>query len=235
MSQVELIDISKVFHPGGKPVTAVDHVSLGIGRGDFLSIVGHSGSGKTTLISLIGGLLSPTWGKVLFEGADICSLSDDRLSDYRNTKIGFIFQSASLLPHLTAKENVLLPCIFSSKKNIPRHIMAKECLRTVGIGDKMDAYPAQLSGGEQRRVAIARAFVNSPELILADEPTGDLDEVTEHEIMELFYRIHREQGTTFVIVTHNQEIANRCGRQYRMSQGILLEEHPLEHIRAYQS
>ena len=224
MSQTELIEISKTYPVGGKSITAVNNVSLVIEKGDFISIAGHSGSGKTTLVSIIGGILSPASGKVIFDGTDICSLNDDRLSEYRNSKIGFIFQFASLLPNLTAKENVLLPCIFSREKKLDRDNPAKECLEKVGIGDKINAYPSQLSGGEQRRVAIARAFINSPDLILADEPTGDLDEVTERDIMELFHRVNIEQGTTFVIVTHSSDIVNVCRKKYRMSRGVLTQE-----------
>jgi putative ABC transport system ATP-binding protein/lipoprotein-releasing system ATP-binding protein len=224
VSHTELIEITKGYPVAGEKITAVNNVSLVIEKGDFISIAGHSGSGKTTLISIIGGILSPGSGKVVFNGTDICSLNDDKLSEYRNSKIGFIFQFASLLPNLTAKENVLLPCIFSRENALHRDSHAKECLENVGIGDKINAYPSQLSGGEQRRVAIARAFINSPELILADEPTGDLDEVTEHDIMELFRKANNEQGTTFVIVTHSSDIANSCRKKYRMSRGILTQE-----------
>ena len=157
-------------------------------------------------------------------GGVLYSLNDDKLSEYRNNKIGFIFQFASLLPNLTAKENVLLPCIFSREKELHRDNLAKESLEKVGIGDKVNAYPSQLSGGEQRRVAIARAFINSPEMILADEPTGDLDEETENEIMELFHTFNNEKGTTFVIVTHSSDIANSCLKKFRMSRGVLTQE-----------
>jgi putative ABC transport system ATP-binding protein/lipoprotein-releasing system ATP-binding protein len=224
VSYTELIEITKTYPVGGEHITAVNNVSLVIEKGDFISIAGHSGSGKTTLISIIGGILSPASGKVFFDGTDICSLNDERLSEYRNSKIGFIFQFASLLPNLTAKENVQLPCIFSREKKICRDNPAKECLEKVGLGDKINAYPSQLSGGEQRRVAIARAFINSPAMILADEPTGDLDEATESDIMELFKRVNHEQGTTFVIVTHNPDIANECRKKYRMSRGVLTQE-----------
>lgn len=224
MSQTELIGISKTYPVGNERIMAVNDVSLSIEKGDFISIVGHSGSGKTTLISIIGGILHPATGRVVFEGKDICTLKDDKLSEYRNSKIGFIFQFASLLPNLTAKENVLLPRIFNVEKALYRDHLAEDYLEKVGIGDKMNAYPSQLSGGEQRRVAIARAFINSPAMILADEPTGDLDELTEGDIIELFHRINHELGTTFVIVTHNPDIANSCRKKYRMSRGELTEE-----------
>ena len=191
MSQIEIADISKTYAIGDISINAVDNVSLKIDKGDFVSIVGHSGSGKTTLLSIIGGIIGPTSGSVVYDGMDICSLNDDKLSEYRSEKIGFMFQFASLLPILTVKENVILPGLFS-KKGLGDNIKkAEQYLDMVGIGDKADAYPSQLSGGQQRRVAIARALINNPEVILADEPTGDLDEETEAEIMDLFKRLNR--------------------------------------------
>jgi putative ABC transport system ATP-binding protein/lipoprotein-releasing system ATP-binding protein len=221
--QIEIDDLNKIYSVGDTNITAVNSVSLKIEKEELISIVGHSGSGKTTLISIIGGILRPTSGKVLFEGTDICSLNDERLSEYRNKKIGFIFQFASLLPMLTAKENVLLPKIFNSGVGSNIEKTAEEYLEMVGVGDKINSYPSQLSGGQQRRVAIARALID-PEIILADEPTGDLDEETEAEIIELFHRINSEQGVTFVLVTHSSEIARKCKRQYRMSNGVLKED-----------
>jgi len=224
MPLTELIEITKTYPVGGDSITAINNISLVIDKGDFISIAGHSGSGKTTLISIIGGILSPVSGKVMFDGTDICSLNDDKLSEYRNNKIGFIFQFASLLPNLTAKENIILPCIFSMDNKSDRENLAYEYLDKVGLSDKVNAYPSQLSGGEQRRVAIARAFINSPEMILADEPTGDLDEETENEIVELFHTFNNEKGTTFVIVTHSSDIANSCLKKFRMSRGVLTQE-----------
>jgi putative ABC transport system ATP-binding protein/lipoprotein-releasing system ATP-binding protein len=224
VSLTELVNITKTYPVDGQYITAVNNVSLEIEKGDFISIVGHSGSGKTTLISIMGGILSPDSGKVLFNGTDICSLNDDKLSEYRNSKIGFIFQFASLLPNLTAKENVQLPSLFSRNKTLHSDSLIMECLQRVGMADKTGSYPSQLSGGEQRRVAIARALINSPTIILADEPTGDLDEVTERDIIELFHGVNNEEGTTFVIVTHNREIANGCRKQYRMSRSVLTRE-----------
>lgn len=221
MSKIKTVNLSKIFEIGNERIKAVDHLSLDIEQGDFMSIVGHSGSGKTTLISILGGLLRPTTGEVLIDGIDICSLGDDRLSEYRNRKIGFMFQFASLLPVLTAKENVLLPGIFSPEKNSNREKKALDYLEVLGIPEKADAMPGQLSGGQQRRVAIARSLMNDPEVILADEPTGDLDEETEVEIIEFFRRLNAEKGITFVIVTHNSDVAKSCKTQYRMSHGVL--------------
>jgi len=202
----------------------VDNISLSINKGEFLSIVGHSGSGKTTLVSIIGGILKPTSGKVLLDGVNICTLDDNRLSEYRAQRIGFMFQFASLLPILTARENVLLPGIFTPvapKDGSDKH--ALDLLEMVGLGDKKDAYPAQLSGGQQRRVAIARALLNSPDIILADEPTGDLDEETEVEIMHLFEEINQKQGVTIILITHNLELAGKAQKRLRMSRGSFVD------------
>lgn len=227
MTQIEIAGLSKSYAVGGLTIQAVDRVSLKIAKGDFLSIVGHSGSGKTTLLSMIGGIIRPTSGSILFNGSDISLLDDDRLSGYRNEKIGFMFQFASLLPILTARENVLLPGLFNPEqnpqKNKENEARAVEYLHLVGLGDRVDSYPNQLSGGQQRRVAIARALINNPEVILADEPTGDLDEETEAEIMELFRRLNREKQITFILITHNLHLAEQAARRLRMSQGVLKE------------
>lgn len=223
MAQIELSDISKVYTVGGQTIRAVDGVSLKIERGDFLSIVGHSGSGKTTLLSIIGGIIRPTSGRMLYDGTDICTLDDDRLSAYRNNKIGFMFQFASLLPILTARENVLLPGLFGPAGRALDRGKAEEHLSMVGLGDKIEAYPSQLSGGQQRRVAIARALMNGPEVILADEPTGDLDEETEAEIMDLFKRLNSDKKVTFIFITHNLNLARQAQKQMRMGQGAMKE------------
>jgi ABC-type lipoprotein export system ATPase subunit len=222
MTQIELINLTKSYPVGDATVSGLDAVSLSIEKGDFLSIVGHSGSGKTTLISIIGGILRPTSGKVLFNGEDICAMNDAQLSVYRSTKIGFMFQFASLLPILTARENVLLSSLFSPERTSDENERAVHYLELVGIGDKLDAYPGQLSGGQQRRVAIARALMNDPELILADEPTGDLDEETERDIMQLFKEINREKKVTMILITHNVALARGASRMMRMSQGRLM-------------
>jgi putative ABC transport system ATP-binding protein/lipoprotein-releasing system ATP-binding protein len=221
MAQIEVTELSKIYTIGTQSITAVNNVSLSIRKGEFVSIVGHSGSGKTTLLSIIGGIMKPTSGRVLFEGQDICVLHDDRLSEYRNEKVGFMFQFASLLPMLTARENVLLPGLFSQKKIGGDDKKADEYLSLVGIGEKVDAYPSQLSGGQQRRVAIARALMYEPLVILADEPTGDLDEETEADIMELFRRLNAEKQVTFIFITHNLDLAKMAQRQLRMTHGIL--------------
>jgi ABC-type lipoprotein export system ATPase subunit len=219
MARVKVIGITKTYTAGDQTIRAVDGITLSIGEGDFLLVVGHSGSGKTTLLSLIGGIIRPSSGRVLYEGMDICELDDDRLSEYRNEKIGFMFQFSSLLPILTAKENVLLPRLFTGNGGAVKDRKAKELLDMVGLKDRADSYPAQLSGGQQRRVAIARALMNDPELILADEPTGDLDEETEADIMGLFRRLNSEQRVTFILITHNLDLVGKTSRQIRMRHG----------------
>ncbi len=221
MQHIEIEDLSKIYTVDKLAINAVDHVSLKIGKGEFVSIVGHSGSGKTTFISMIGGIIKPSSGRILVDGNDICMLNDDALSEYRSRKVGFMFQFASLLPVLTAKENLLLPGLFNGTLSANNEKKAVEYLEIVGVGDKINAYPSQLSGGQQRRVAIARALMNDPEIILADEPTGDLDEETEAEIMDLFKKLNEEKKITFIFITHNLELARHAQRQLRMTQGMI--------------
>ncbi|MDA8100119.1 MAG: ABC transporter ATP-binding protein [Nitrospiraceae bacterium] len=221
MPQIALENIVKDYPVGSATIAAVRNATTSVERGQFVSIVGHSGSGKTTLLSLIGGMVRPTAGRVLFNGQDVYAWDSDRLSEYRCEKVGFMFQSASLLPVLTARENLLLPAAFHSKPAAGHERRAEDLLRAVGLGDKLHAYPSQLSGGQQRRVAIARAFMNEPELILADEPTGDLDEETESEMMQFFLRMNAERGTTFLMVTHNSDLAGRARQRFRMDRGEL--------------
>jgi ABC-type lipoprotein export system ATPase subunit len=215
---IELKGLSKSYTVSGKTIHALQPVDLSIEQGKFVSIVGHSGSGKSTFLSLVGGIARPDTGTVILDGTDIRSHDDRRLSKLRNEKIGFIYQFASLIPTLTAAENVLLPTVFGGKK---KRDDAVRLLRLVGLGDKTDRYPSELSGGEQQRVAIARAFIHDPEIILADEPTGDLDEETEAEIMAFFEKINREKKVTMIMVTHSSEIALRAATRFRMKQGTL--------------
>ena len=223
MRQIILENVVKSYTIGQQGISAVNHVSLEIDKGEFISIVGHSGSGKTTLLSIIGGIVQPTSGRILCNGTDIYSLDSDGLSEYRSRNIGFMFQFASLLPILSAKENLLLPGLFKSGNRSVDVKKAEEYLEIVGLKDKIEAYPSQLSGGQQRRVAIARAFMNDPEIILADEPTGDLDEETEAEIMALFRKLNEEKKITFIFITHNLELAKQAQRQIRMSNGSIQE------------
>jgi ABC-type lipoprotein export system ATPase subunit len=211
--------LSKHYQDGDRLVKAVDQVDLAIASGDFLSIVGHSGSGKTTLLSLLGGLTRPTSGTAEVDGVDLWSISDDELARLRNRRISFIYQFASLIPTLTALENVMLPAVFATP---PRDVRDKalELLSAVGLGEKIRAYPARLSGGEQRRVAIARSFINDPSIVLADEPTGDLDQETEADVFDFFMEFNRKQ-VAFVLVTHSLELAAKAATRLQMDHGRL--------------
>lgn len=215
---IELKGLSKNYRVSGTVIKAVQPLDLTIEQGAFVSIVGHSGSGKSTLLSLIGGIARPDTGGVTIDGSDIWRYSDDALSKLRNDKFGFVYQFASLIPTLTAAENVLLPTVFGSTRSIDDAI---QLLTRVGLGDKINRYPSELSGGEQQRVAIARAFINSPKIILADEPTGDLDEETEADIMGIFQQINAEKQVTMIMVTHSSEIAVKAPYRFRMKQGAL--------------
>ncbi len=219
---IDVRNITKNYTIDSQTLKAVDGVSFSIKKGEEVSIIGHSGSGKTTLLSLIGGLTRPDSGEVLIGGTNIWSMTDNSLSEFRNRKISFIYQFASLIPTLTSLENIMLPTAFGQYSEDAEEY-AMELLGLVGLMDKANSYPAHLSGGQQRRIAIARAFINRPEIVLADEPTGDLDEDTEEEIMRLFNRMNSEQQVTFIIVTHNKEIAARTKRQLRMSSGVVTE------------
>lgn len=223
MGHIELNGVTKTYLLDAAEIHAVNGVNLSIEKGEFISIVGHSGSGKTSLLSIIGGILEPTSGKLMFDGTDVYSLDEDGIAAYRADRIGYIFQFSSLLPVLTAKENLLLPTIFSSEKPVNRDKKAEDFLDMVGLKDKINAYPAQLSGGQQRRIAIARALMNNPEVILADEPTGDLDEETEEEVMHFLRKINTEKGITFILVTHSSELARGAARQIRMTHGVVKE------------
>lgn len=223
MAQIEVKNLNKTYQMHGSEFQAVINANLSIKRGEFISIVGHSGSGKTTLLSIMGGILKPTSGQVLFEGQDIYAQDDNGLSAYRADKVGYIFQFASLLPVLTARENLLLPTLFrrKSKPSDDDMLQAEGCLMMLGLEDKLDSLPSQLSGGQQRRVAIGRAMINNPEIVLADEPTGDLDEETEAEVMRFLRGKCRERNITFVLVTHNMELAKEADRVLVMSKGVL--------------
>lgn len=210
----------KYYQVGGQRIAAAEDVSFQVEKAEIVAIVGHSGSGKTTLLSLIGGLTRPEKGEVEIDGVNLWSMKDNRLSRFRNQRISFIYQFASLIPTLTVYENIILPTAFGSfHKDTGER--AQSLLERVGLTKQSRYYPAQLSGGQQRRVAIARAFINRPAVVLADEPTGDLDEATENEIMELFADLNRQEKITFVIVTHSSEIAARTGRSLQMKEGIL--------------
>lgn len=219
---IDVTGASKIFRTGTAEVRAVDDVRLAVRPGEFALIVGRSGSGKSTLLGMLAGLIRPTSGTVRIGGRDLGSLSDNEVSELRAREIGFVFQFSGLLPTLTALENVMVPSLFHRDGAV--HTRALALLETVGLADRVGAYPRALSSGEMKRVAIARALVNSPSLLIADEPTGDLDVDTEDEIMRLFEGVNR-QGTTVVMVTHNPELARYASRMFRMERGRL-EERP---------
>ncbi len=208
---IELEHVSRCYVLGDTVVRALDDVSLAIEDKSFTAIMGPSGSGKSTLMSLIGCLDVPTSGVIRIDGEEIGGLSEDDLAYIRNRKIGFVFQHFSLLPKLSALDNAALPLLYAGVPLRERRERAEKMLRRVGLGDRMKHRPSELSGGQKQRVAIARALVNNPSILLADEPTGALDSVTGHEVMELFHALH-EEGHTIVFVTHDRNLASECER-----------------------
>jgi len=221
---IELKNVSKVYELGKVKVEALSNINLKIYAGEFLAIVGKSGSGKTTCLNLIGCLDLPTTGKIKLLGRDISRLKDRELSKIRGKTIGFIFQMFNLIPTLTALENVILPMIFQGIDKKERVERAKKLLKLVGLEKRMNHRPNELSGGEQQRVAIARALANEPKIILADEPTGNLDTKSGEVIINLLERINREKGTTLVMVTHDMELANRANRIVKLEDGRIVKE-----------
>ncbi len=230
---IDIEDVWKIYDVGEEKIEALRSVSLKIEKGSFVSIVGHSGSGKTTLLSILGGLTKPTKGRVLIEGVDIWTMNDRRLSALRNEKLGFIFQFSSLIPTLRAIDNVALPVIYrnhgrrADRKEVYAH--AEELLTTLGLSRKLQAFPSELSGGQQRRVSIARAFINKPSIIVADEPTGDLDTQSEGEVMEFFSRTNEQDNTTFLLVTHNLALARMTDKVHSMKDGRIISNNGGSH------
>lgn len=216
---VQLHSVRKVYNSNGAAVEALRGVGLGIREGDFVSITGESGSGKSTLLSILGGIAPPTSGEVLVDKIPIYELPGERLADFRREYIGFVFQQFHLIPYLNALENVMLPLCITGEKEM--EALASEALDKVGLSGKARRLPSELSGGEQQRVAIARALVNEPPIVLADEPTGNLDTRTGEEIFHLFKELNRA-GQTVIIVTHNPELAKRTGVTIKMQDGTVV-------------
>lgn len=215
---VEIKDVCKIYNPGENEVRALDHVSLTIDEQEFVAIIGHSGSGKSTLMNMLGCLDVPTSGEYWLHGQDVSALSDDELSDIRNREIGFIFQGFNLIPNLTALENVELPLIYRGVSKSVREELSVEALKKVGLEHRMDHRPSEMSGGQQQRVAIARAIAQAPPVILADEPTGNLDSNSTKEIMDILKGLHKE-GRTVILITHDNEIAAQAKRVIKIRDG----------------
>ena len=231
---VEIKDVCKVYNPGENEVRALDHVSLTIDEQEFVAIIGHSGSGKSTLMNMLGCLDVPTSGEYWLHGQDVSALSDDALSDIRNREIGFIFQGFNLIPNLTALENVELPLIYRGVSKSVREELSVEALKKVGLEHRMDHKPSEMSGGQQQRVAIARAIAQAPPVILADEPTGNLDSNSTKEIMDILKGLHKE-GRTVILITHDNEIAAQAKRVIKIKDGKVKSDSgqivPVEELR----
>lgn len=217
---IEIRDIIRDFQLGQETVHVLKGIDLDIETGDYVAIMGPSGSGKSTLMNLLGCLDTPTSGTYILNGKDVSQMSDDDLAEIRNTEIGFVFQTFNLLPRTTALDNVALPMVYAGASKSQRNKRAEEVLVDVGLADRMDHKPNQLSGGQRQRVAVGRALVNKPSIILADEPTGNLDSKTGHEIMALFDEIHKA-GNTVIMVTHEEDIAAHASRIIRLRDGII--------------
>ncbi|SFN32738.1 ABC transporter ATP-binding protein [Salegentibacter flavus] len=217
---IEIRNITRDFPLGSEIVKVLKGIDLDIDRGEYVALMGPSGSGKSTLMNLLGCLDTPTSGSYILNGEDVSKMSDDELAEIRNKEIGFVFQTFNLLPRTTALDNVALPMVYAGYSKSERRARAEEVLTNVGLADRMDHKPNQLSGGQRQRVAVGRALINNPSIILADEPTGNLDSVTSVEIMKLLDKIHAD-GNTVIVVTHEEEIARHAHRIVRLKDGMV--------------
>lgn len=224
MSLVEVKDLYKIYNPGENEVRALDGINLTVEKGEFLAIVGQSGSGKSTFMNMIGLLDIPTSGTYLLDGIDVSSMTDDELSEIRNKQIGFIFQGFNLISNLSAIENVELPLVYRGMKKEERHKLAIDALERVGLSHRLSHLPKQMSGGQQQRVAIARAVAARPPIILADEPTGNLDSHSGVEVMKILHELHKE-GRTIILITHDNEIAKEAQRVIRIQDGQIIADY----------
>lgn len=226
---IEIKDAYKIYNPGENEVRAIDGVNLTIDKGDYVSIIGQSGSGKSTLMNMLGLLDVLTSGTYILNGQDVSSLTDDELSEIRNKEIGFIFQGFNLIPSLTAKGNVELPLIYRGMKAEERHKLSEAALERVGLAKRKDHLPNQMSGGQQQRVAIARAVAARPPIILADEPTGNLDSASSNDVMRIINELWAE-GKTIILITHNDQIAEKAHRVIRISDGKIVDDYINENV-----
>ncbi len=224
MSLIDIQNIYKIYNPGENEVRALDGITLTVEHGEFLAIVGQSGSGKSTLMNMLGLLDIPTSGTYILDGVDVKDMTDDELSEIRNKEIGFIFQGFNLIPSLTAVENVELPLVYRGMKKEERNKLALEALDRVGLSHRLDHLPKQMSGGQQQRVAIARAVAARPPIILADEPTGNLDSHSGVEVMKILHELH-EEGRTVILITHDNDIANEAERVIKISDGQIVADY----------
>ncbi|MDD2972679.1 MAG: ABC transporter ATP-binding protein [Lachnospiraceae bacterium] len=220
---IEINDMCKIYNPGENEVRALDHVNVSIKEKEFVAIIGHSGSGKSTLMNMLGCLDVPTSGSYYLHGKDVSVLSDDELSDIRNIEIGFIFQGFNLIQNLTAYENVELPLIYRGISKKERQELSVDALEKVGLGERMTHKPSEMSGGQQQRVAIARAIAQAPPVILADEPTGNLDSNSTREIMGILKELH-EEGRTIILITHDDDIAKQAKRVIKIKDGQIEDD-----------
>lgn len=223
MSLIEIKDMYKIYNPGENEVRAIDGVNLTIEHGEFVAIIGQSGSGKSTLMNMLGLLDVPTSGKYILNGKDVDGLTDDELSEIRNKEIGFIFQGFNLITSLTAVENVELPLVYRGMKKEERNRLAVDALNRVGLSHRLEHLPKQMSGGQQQRVAIARAVAARPPIILADEPTGNLDSHSGVEVMKILHELH-EEGRTVILITHDNDIADEAQRVIRIQDGQIVSD-----------
>jgi putative ABC transport system ATP-binding protein len=228
MADIELVELTKHYKQGKDIVRALDGVTLSIAAGEFVSVVGRSGSGKTTLLDLVGLLLRPTSGKVVIDGVDASELRDGQRADTRGQRIGFIFQEYNLLPTLNVIENVTLPLRYAKSRVGDGKARARELLEIVGLVDRIRHRPDELSGGEQQRVAIARSLINRPALVLGDEPTGAVDSQTSMQLLALMRQLNRDEKVTFIIVTHDLDLASRADRMIRLKDGRVVADEALE-------
>ncbi len=224
---IQIEDLCKVYNPGENEVRALDHVSLTVNTGEYVAIIGQSGSGKSTLMNMIGCLDVPTSGEYILNGQSVSRLTDDELSDIRNQEIGFIFQGFNLIPSFTAVENVELPLLYRGIGKRERHELVVKALEKVGLSQRMGHRPSEMSGGQQQRVAIARAIAQAPPVILADEPTGNLDSGSSKEIIQILKELHKE-GRTVILITHDNEIAAQAKRVIRIKDGKIERDYENE-------
>lgn len=225
MALLQITDVARIYTIGSETIEALKSVSLRINKGEFVALMGPSGSGKSTLMNILGCLDTPSRGSYLLNGTQVSEMTEDELAEIRNKEIGFVFQTFNLLPKSTALENVALPLIYAGISKTARTARAAQALESVGLGQRMEHRPNELSGGQRQRVAVARALINKPSIILADEPTGNLDTRTSIEIMGLLEEIH-QQGNTIILVTHEEDIAQHAHRIVRMRDGLIESDNP---------